>query len=111
MEKNKLLVVYNTCGFSGREPVDWYIDCIKNILAQDLEGTKVVLSSCGNSSETIKKLVSTFGRSISYNLIHDRITVNQSFNHTVAKCVERYGEFEGYLYIDSGINFRQDRTV
>ena len=64
MEKNKLLVVYNTCGFSGREPVDWYIDCIKNILAQDLEGTKVVLSSCGNSSDTIKKLVATFGRSI-----------------------------------------------
>ena len=31
MEKNKLLVVYNTCGFSGREPVDWYIDCIKNM--------------------------------------------------------------------------------
>jgi hypothetical protein len=111
MEKNKLLVVYNTCGFSGREPVDWYIDCIKNILAQDLEGTKVVLSSCGNSSDTIKKLVATFGRSIAYNLIHDRITVNQSFNHTVAKCVEKYGEFEGYLYIDSGINFRQDRTV
>jgi len=111
MAKNKLLVVYNTCGFSGREPVDWYIDCIKNILAQDLEGIKVVLSSCGNSSITIKKLVSTFGRSIAYNFIHDRITVNQSFNHTVAKCVERYGEFEGYLYVDSGINFRQDRTV
>jgi len=111
MAKNKLLVVYNTCGFSGREPVDWYIDCIKNILAQDLEGVEVVLSSCGNSAVTIKKLVATFGRSIAYNLIHDRITVNQSFNHTVAKCVEKYGEFEGYLYIDSGINFRQDRTV
>ena len=111
MAKNRLLVVYNTCGFSGREPVDWYIDCINNILAQDLEGTKVVLSSCGNSAPTIKKLVATFGRSIAYNLIHDRITVNQSVNHTVAKCVEQFGEFEGYLYIDSGINFRQDRTV
>ena len=95
MEKNKLLVVYNTCGFSGREPVDWYIDCIQNLLNQDLDGVKVVLSSCGNSGGAI----------------NDRITVNMSFNHTVAKCVEKFGEFEGYLYIDSGINFRDNTTV
>jgi hypothetical protein len=111
MGKNKLLVVYNTCGFSGREPVDWYTDCITNLLNQDLEGTKVVISSCGNSGPTIKKLFQTFGRRVAYNLINDRITVNMSFNHTVAKCVEKFGEFEGYLYIDSGINFRDDPTV
>jgi len=111
MEKNKLLVVYNTCGFSGREPVDWYIDCIRNLLNQDLDGVKVVLSSCGNSGGAIKKLFEAFGRDIVYNLINDRITVNMSFNHTVAKCVEKFGEFEGYLYIDSGINFRDNPTV
>jgi|TARA_Y100000310_G_scaffold19917_1_gene19438 hypothetical protein len=111
MEKNKLLVVYNTCGFSGREPVDWYIDCIQNLLNQDLDGVKVVLSSCGNSGGAIKKLFEAFGRRIVYNLINDRITVNMSFNHTVAKCVEKFGEFEGYLYIDSGINFRDNTTV
>ena len=111
MEKNKLLVVYNTCGFSGREPVDWYIDCITNLLNQDLDGIKVVVSSCGNSAGTIKKLFAAFGRRVAYNLINDRITVNMSFNHTVAKCVEKFGEFEGYLYIDSGINFRDDQTV
>jgi len=111
MEKNKLLVVYNTCGFSGREPVDWYIDCIQNLLNQDLDGVKVVLSSCGNSGGAIKKLFEAFGRGIVYNLINDRITVNMSFNHTVAKCVEKFGEFEGYLYIDSGINFRDNTTV
>ena len=82
MEKNKLLVVYNTCGFSGREPVDWYIDCIQNLLNQDLDGVKVVLSSCGNSGGAIKKLFEAFGRRIVYNLINDRITVNMSFNHT-----------------------------
>ena len=111
MAKNKLLVVYNTCGFLGREPVDWYIDCIKNILNQDFDGHRIVISSCGNRIDTIKKLLSTFGNQISYNLINDRITVNQSFNHTVAKCVKEFGEFEGYLYIDSGINFQDNRNV
>ena len=111
MEKNKLLVVYNTCGFSGREHVDWYIDCIQNILNQDFEGYKVVLSCCGNTFPTIKKLMQRFGNKVSYNFINDRITVNMSFNHTVQKCVEEHGEFEGYLYVDSGINFRDNKNV
>jgi hypothetical protein len=109
--KNKLLVVYNTCGFSGREHIDWYIDCIQNILNQDFEDYRVVLSSCGNTLCSVKKLVQTFGNQISYNFINDRITVNMSFNHSVRKCVQEFGEFEGYLYIDSGINFRDNKNV
>jgi len=111
MAKNKLLVVYNTCGFSGSEPVDWYIDCINNILNQDFDDFRVAISSCGNRIETIKRLLATFGNKVSYNFINDRITVNQSFNHTVAKCVEEHGEFEGYLYVDSGINFRDNKNT
>ena len=109
--KNKLLVVYNTCGFSGREHVDWYIDCINNLLEQDFQDFKLVVSSCGNRMPVIKKLISTFKNRVSYNFINDRITVNQSFNHTVKKCVEEFGEFEGYLYIDSGINVRDNKKV
>lgn len=111
MARNKLLVVYNTCGFSGREHIDWYIGCIQNILNQDFEDYRVVLSSCGNTLPVIKKLIQTFGNQISYNFINDKITVNMSFNHSVQKCVEEFGEFEGYLYIDSGINFRDNRNV
>jgi len=111
MGKNKLLVVYNTCGFSGREHVDWYIDCIQNILNQDFDDFHVVLSSCGNSVPVIKKLIQTFGKRISYNLTNERITVNMSFNHTVQRCVEKYGEFDAYLYVDSGINFRDNKDA
>tara|TARA_R100000008_G_scaffold86793_1_gene81649 strand:+ start:15125 stop:16060 length:936 start_codon:yes stop_codon:yes gene_type:complete len=109
--KNKLLVVYNTCGFSGREHVDWYIDCINNLLNQDFEDFRLVISSCGNRLPAIKKLVETFKDKVSYNFINDRITVNQSFNHTVKKCVEELGEFEGYLYVDSGVNVRDNKNV
>ena len=109
--KNKMLVVYNTCGFSGRENVAWYIDCIKNILNQDFVDFEVVLSSCGNTMPVIKTLLQTFGKKITYNITKERMTVNQSFNHTVQKCVERYGEFESYLYVDSGINFRHNKDV
>ena len=106
-----MLVVYNTCGFSGRENVAWYIDCINNILNQDFDSFEVVLSSCGNSMPVIKTLLQTFGKKITYNITKERMTVNQSFNHTVQKCVERYGEFESYLYVDSGVNFRENKDV
>ena len=109
--KNKMLVVYNTCGFSGRENVRWYIDCINNILNQDFVGFEVVLSSCGNSMPVIKTLLQTFGKKITYNITKERMTVNQSFNHTVQRCVENYGEFESYLYVDSGVNFRDNKDV
>ena len=56
MEKNKILVVYNTCGFGRSENVEWYIDCINSILNQDFDGFHVVLSSCGNSIGVIKRL-------------------------------------------------------
>jgi hypothetical protein len=104
--KNKILVVYNTCGFGRREHVEWYIDCINNILKQNFEGFHVVLSSCGNSVATIQRMLSEFRGKISFNFTNEKITVNQSFNHTVQKAVEKMGEFESYLYVDSGINFR-----
>ena len=111
MVKNKLLVVYNTCGFSGREHVDWYIDCINNILNQDFEDFKVVVSSCGNSKRIKAALLRTFKNKVSYNFTNDRLTVNHTFNHTVQKCVEEFGEFEGYLYGDSGVNFKDNKEV
>jgi hypothetical protein len=106
--KNKILVVYNTCGFSGRESVEWYIDCVNNILKQQFDGFHVVISSCGNSLRVVKRLVQEFKGRVSFNFTNERITVNQSFNHTVQKCVDQFDEFDSYLYVDSGINFRDN---
>jgi hypothetical protein len=111
MAKNKMLVVYNTCGFGRQENVEWYIDCIKNILKQDFDDFHVVLSSCGNSLPVIKRLLQEFSGKISFNFTKDKITVNQSFNHTVQMAVQQFGEFESYLYVDSGINFRDQTTA
>ena len=109
--KNKMLVVYNTCGFSGKENVEWYIDCINNILNQNFDDFHVVISSCGNSIGVIKRLLNEFKGRVSFNFTNERITVNQSFNHTVQKCVEELGEFDSYLYVDSGINIRENTNA
>ena len=96
----KLLVVYNTCGIKC-DNTDWYIKCINSLLEQDFDDYRVVLSSCMNGPECFKRVYDTFGNKISYCYHAEPHTVNITFNKTVQECVNRFGEFEGYLYVDS----------
>tara|TARA_R110000824_G_scaffold115732_3_gene266886 strand:+ start:1386 stop:2345 length:960 start_codon:yes stop_codon:yes gene_type:complete len=111
-EERKILVVYNTCGINfNRDNTDWYIQCIDSLLNQDFEGFHVVLSSCLNSPECIRKLYSIFGNRISYSLVAEPLTVNVTFNKAVQECVKSFGEFESYLYVDSGCTFNDQKNV
>ena len=86
MNKRKILAVYNTCGIGG-DNTDWYIESIKSLLRQDLEGTRVVLSSCKNSPACIREVYETFGNKISYSLTPELHTVNITFNKAVQESV------------------------
>ena len=109
--KQKLVVVFNTCGISGREHVDLYKQCIHAILNQEMADFRVVVSSCLNSRNARVALLQEFGNRISYNIIDTLVPVNISFNHTVMKAVEVLGAADGYLYVDSGIFFADDKLV
>ena len=103
--KNKLLVVYNTCGVKA-ENIEYYTASIDSILEQDFEDCKVVVSMFKNSFECKKALAQKFGNKISYVFYDEGIlSINQTFNKTVQICVEKFGKFEGYLYVDSGVIF------
>jgi len=110
MEDRKILVVYNTCGIV-RENTSWYINCINNLLNQDFEGFRVVISSCMNSTACIRELYTTFKDKISYCLYPEKDTVQATFNKTVKEMVNKYGEFEGYMYVDSGVNFDDQNNI
>lgn len=110
MNDRKLLAVYNTCGIQSNN-TDWYIESIDSLLKQDIQGLRVALSSCKNSPECIKKLFSTFGNKISYCLTPELHTVNITFNNTVQRCVDHYGEFETYMYIDSGCTMDEQTDI
>ncbi|MDA7494518.1 hypothetical protein N8467_00470 [bacterium] len=102
--KNKMLVIYNTCGIR-RDNTKWYIECIKSILKQKFDSFRVVLSSCKNSKECIIELNKEFGNRISYSIHAELNTVNITFNKAVRDSVKEFGEFETYLYVDSGCTF------
>jgi hypothetical protein len=102
MKNKKLLVVYNTCGIK-RDNTDWYIECINSLLNQDFDDYRVVLSSCLNSPKCFKKIYDTFGDKISYCYHSEPHTVKTTFKKTVQECVKEFGNFEVYLYVDSGV--------
>lgn len=106
-----MLVVYNTCGISGREDTGYYIKALESILNQNFPDFKVVLSSCLNSLESINLIKRYFGDDIEYNCILDRVPVSVSFNDSVDKCISKFGEFDSYLFVDSGIDFSTNDMV
>lgn len=101
----KIAIIYNICGIGNRENDDYYISSIQSILDQNLDQSKVVVSSCLNSQDSIDRLIKVFGDEISISWILDKVPVNVSFNQAVRQSIKKFGEFEGYLYVDSGCNF------
>ena len=90
IKNRKILVVYNTCGIK-REAIDWYVECIQNVLNQDFDGFHVVVSSCMNSEKCFRKLYQTFGNKISYCLYPEKNVIQVTFNKTVQEMVSSYG--------------------
>lgn len=106
----KLLVVYNTCGISGNTNNAYYIDSIRSLLSQTAfhkwgDDYKIAVSGCMMHEGVKNAFSQLFGNHISCNFIDENLPLSVTFNDTVDKCVELYGEFDGYLYVDSGISF------
>lgn len=109
--QNTMLISYNTCGILRRENEDFYIAAIEEILSSGLEGLRVVFSSCLNGPDGRMKVQNYFGDRISYNFIDEVLPVNVTFNHTVLESVKRFGEFNCYVFWDSGCRLRNPNDL
>jgi hypothetical protein len=107
---DNFLIVYNTCEIRGNN-LFWYIDCLKNLLNQKYDNFKIVVSGCMLTNSTKIGLQKTFGNSILYNFIDDLHTVNVTFNHTIKTVTETIGNFDGYIYVDSGMNTENQTNI
>lgn len=105
---DKLLIVYNICGISGREDVNYYVDCLESLLNQTDNKNKIAISGCLNRQAVKEYLRERFQGRVIFNFIDEKLPVNVTFNRTVQRCVQEYGHFKGYLYVDSGINLAHD---
>ncbi len=100
---DNFLVVYNACELRGNN-LFWYINCLHNLLKQNYSNYKVIVSGCKLTGATKQGLVQHFGKNLWFNFIDDIHTVNVTFNHTVKTIAKKVGGFDGYIYVDSGMN-------
>lgn len=105
-----LIVVYNTCGISGRDNTSDYIKSLTNLVNQSIQ-CPIVVSACRPLDNTIPKLQEEFKDKIYINVIHDILPVNVTFNHTVHKIVARFGKFKAYSYTDSGVIYNETTSL
>ncbi len=108
---NKMLVVYNICELAGRENWTYYLPAVNSIIGQKFDDFKVAISGCKVSPRTKERLRSTFGSGVIYNWVEDVLPLGVTFNHTVRKCFDLYGDFETVTYIDSGVNLGANPNV
>lgn len=108
---NKILSVYNTCGLNKNENVDYYVSALDSFLEQDLPDCDVVISSCMATEETKNLLIAAYKGRISFCFTDEILPVNVTFNHAVKETVKRYGKYDGYLYIDSGVHFKSQPYI
>ena len=107
---NRFLVIYNTCGISGRDNSDRYLECIQTIVDQlGNKDDKFIVSSCLNPGYQLEKIFKTFGNRVTINAILDKLPVNITCNHSAKLGHKLFGDFEGYIYIDSGCSLDDNR--
>lgn len=104
----RLLVVFNTCGMGGENPID-YVEHVESILSQDFPNGEfhVAISACMNSTGCMWYLQDKFHGRVTINHVKSKVPVSVSFNDTVAKCIQLMGRFDGYMFVDSGIVFQE----
>ena len=110
MEKNKYLIVYNICGISGKDNSQYYVEALNTIREQKFKNYKLAVSSCKNPDYQIEKIIQNCKIDF-VNKIEDVLPVNITFNDTVRECIKKYGEFEAYLYLDSGVKFTDESQL
>lgn len=105
----KVCVIYNIFDGAGngmhKQP--YYIDAFKSLILQDFNDMrmfKLCISGC-LIDERLKNVLKNEFASFSQNYIDELYPVNVTFNCTVEKMREAFGDFECYVYVDSGINF------
>jgi hypothetical protein len=110
---NKLLVVFNTSEYLKKGAnLGWYIHSINSILDQDFKDFRLCYSGFCNTENTKKVIQDTYGDRISYLFVDEApMPVNVTANLAINKCVEKFGEFEAYIYCDSGVNLTGQTSV
>lgn len=91
-----ILAIYNICGIL-HDNTEKYIPYLQSIVDQKFDG-KIIVSACMPRSRTIPALRERFPE-IDFVSIDQNLPVNITFNFSVLRGIEKYGNFDSYAYI------------
>jgi hypothetical protein len=105
----KMLVIFNICELKYRNLFD-YIISIDHLLEQEYDNYQIIISGCGVSLATKAALKKRFGGKLWYNYIDAPYQIPFTFNKTILEVIKVVGEFDGYIFVDSGIDTQNNRN-
>lgn len=102
--KYKVAVIYNICGIAQKNNLDFYVKSLDSIMDQYSGLFDIYISACQNNQDDLRFLKNRYGIPIHH--VHDKVTVNISFNKTVLDVQQlATHEYNWFMYLDSGISF------
>lgn len=110
----KILSIFNTFANLRQESdpqFQGYIDGLTSVLMQRGIKQDIVWSSCLNTPSTRCKLMDIFEQDIYYSFIDQLEPLPVTVNLTAMKMDEKYGPYDAFLYIDSGIRFLEEHQL
>ena len=109
---NRYLLVFNTCEIQ-RNNLFLYIKHLESLLRQVSNGFTydVVVSGCAMHKATKAGLRKKFGKQIMYCFMDEIQPVNITFNKAIEEIVKRKGRYDGYLYVDSGVDVQNNAAA
>jgi len=106
----KFLVVYNICEVKVQDH-NRYCHHLEQLLKFNYKNYKLMVSGCKVTRNTKRIIFEKFKDKISYYFCENLVPVNMTFNRAVQRAVQHYGEFDGYIYIDSGIDIGESYNI
>ncbi len=106
---NRYLLVFNTCEIQ-RNNLFLYIKHLESLLKQTANGFTydVVVSGCAMHRATKAGIRKKFGKQMMYCFMDEIQPVNITFNKAIEEIVKQKGRYDGYLYVDSGVDVQNN---
>lgn len=105
----RYLIIFNTCEIQ-RNNLFLYIKHLQSLLNQTQNGftSDIAVSGCAMHKATKAGLQKKFGKRLMYCFMDEIQPVNITFNKAVEEIVKRKGRYDGYLYVDSGVDVQNN---
>lgn len=111
MNQDKLLIVFNTCGVSGLETIDYYKEALDSIYNQSFQDFDITIASCLHP-ESIRNELQKLYPKIDIYCIDQKFPIHTSFNHAIIETLKhRHNNYFGYTYFEAGAVFTKNNDL